>query len=96
MIEFYAAVTRKDLAGKSGDHWHPEQAVGRLDALRMFTIWPAYAAFAEQDLGSIEAGKLADLTVLSADILAIPAPEILKTTALMTVIDGEIVHSARD
>jgi predicted amidohydrolase YtcJ len=62
----------------------------------MFTIWPAYAAFAEQDLGSIEAGKLADLTVLSADILAIPAPEILKTTALMTVIDGEIVHSARD
>jgi predicted amidohydrolase YtcJ len=96
MIEYYAAVARKDLAGKSGEGWHPEQAVGRLDALKMFTVWPAYAAFAEKDLGTIEAGKLADLTVLSADILEIPEADILKTTAVMTLIDGEIVHSALD
>lgn len=93
MIEFYAAVVRKDLAGKSGEGWHPEQAVGRLDALKMFTLWPAYAAFAEKDLGSIEPGKLADLTVLSDDILEIPEADLLKTAAVMTVINGEIVHS---
>lgn len=96
MIEFYAAVARKDLQGRSGDGWHPEQAVTRLDALRMFTAWPAYAAFMERDLGSIEAGKLADLTVLSADILKIPEPQILTTRAVMTVIGGEIVHSSLD
>ncbi len=94
MIEFYAAVARKDLEGKSGEGWHPEQAVERLDALRMFTTWPAYAAFMERDLGSIEPGKLADLTVLSADILEIPAPQILQTTAVMTVINGEVVYVA--
>ncbi len=93
MIEFYAAVARKDLQGKSGEGWHPEQAVNRLDALRMFTLWPAYAAFAEASLGSIQKGKLADLTVLSADILEIPAPQILATRAVMTIIDGEVVHS---
>ena len=46
MIEFYAAVARKDLKGFSGEGWHPEQAVSREQALQMFTIWPAYAAFA--------------------------------------------------
>jgi predicted amidohydrolase YtcJ len=60
----------------------------------MFTIWPAYAAFEEKLRGSIEVGKLADLTVLSADIMAIPELEILKTKCLMTVIGGEIVYEA--
>jgi len=92
MIEYYAAVARKDLQGRSGEGWHPEQAVDRLDALRMFTAWPAYAAFMEKDLGSIEAGKLADLTVLSADILTIAPALILETRTVMTVIGGEIAH----
>jgi predicted amidohydrolase YtcJ len=92
MIEFYAAVTRKDQRGFSGEGWHPEQAVSREQALRMFTIWAAYAAFEEKLKGSIEVGKLADLTVLSADIMKIPAPEILKTRCVMTVIGGEIAH----
>ena len=91
MIEFYAAVARKDQKGFSGDGWHPEEAVTRAQALKMFTIWPAYAAFEEKLRGSIEVGKLADLTILSADIMTIPAPEILKTQCVMTVINGEIV-----
>lgn len=95
MIEFYAAVARKDLRGHSGEGWHPEQAVTREQALKMFTIWAAYAAFEEQLRGSIEAGKLADLTVLSADIMKIPAPEIPKTKTLMTVINGEVVSDRR-
>lgn len=91
MIEFYAAVARKDQRGFSGEGWHPEEAVTRQQALKMFTIWPAYAAFEEKLRGTIEVGKLADFTILSADIMTIPAPEILKTRNVMTVINGEIV-----
>ncbi|HEY4284169.1 MAG TPA: amidohydrolase, partial [Chthoniobacterales bacterium] len=94
MIEFYAAVTRRSIRGESGEGWHPEQAVSREDALKMFTIWPAYAAFEETDKGSIEPGKLADFTVLSADIMKIPAPEILKTRCEMTIIGGETIFDA--
>jgi predicted amidohydrolase YtcJ len=94
MIEFYAAVARKDQKGFSGAGWHPEEAVSRADALKMFTLWPAYAAFEEKLRGSIEVGKLADFTILSADIMTIPAPEILKTRCVMTVINGEIVYEA--
>ena len=92
MIEFYAAVARKDQKGFSGDGWHPEEAVTRAQALKMFTIWPAHAAFEEKLRGSIEVGKLADMTILSADIMTIPEPEILKTRCMMTVINGEIVY----
>lgn len=91
MIEFYAAVARKDQKGFSGEGWHPEEAVTRAQALKMFTLWPAYAAFEEKLRGSIEIGKLADLTILSADIMKIPEAEILKTRCVMTVINGEIV-----
>ncbi len=92
MIEFYAAVARKDIKGFSGEGWHPEEAVTREQALKMFTAWPAYAAFEETLRGSIEVGKLADFTVLSADIMKIPEMEILKTRCVMTVIGGEIVY----
>jgi len=91
MIEFYAAVARKGQDGFSGEGWHPEQAVSREQALKMFTIWAAYAAFEEKVKGSIEVGKLADLTVLSADIMKIAEPEILKTRCVMTIIGGEVV-----
>ena len=92
MIEFYAAVARKSTKGESGEGWHPEQAVSRENALKMFTLWPAYAAFEEKDKGSIEVGKLADFTVLSQDIMKIPEKEILETRNEMTVISGEIVY----
>jgi predicted amidohydrolase YtcJ len=91
MIEFYAAVARKDQKGFSTTGWHPEEAVTRAQALKMFTLWPAYAAFEEKLRGSIEIGKLADFTILSADIMTIPEAEILKTQCVMTVINGEIV-----
>ena len=94
MIEFYAAVARKDQKGFSGEGWHPEEAATREQALKMFTIWPAYAAFEEKLRGSIEVGKLADFTILSADIMKIPEPDILKTRNMITVINGEIVYEA--
>jgi predicted amidohydrolase YtcJ len=94
MIEFYAAAARKDIKGFSGEGWHPEEALPRELALKMLTSWPAYAAFEENLRGTIEVGKLADLTVLSADIMTIPELDILKTHCLMTVIGGEVVYQA--
>jgi hypothetical protein len=95
MIEFYAAVARKDIRGFSGPGWHPEEKVTREQALKMFTIWPAYVAFEERLRGSIEVGKLADLTVLSGDIMKIPEMDILKTHCLMTVVGGQIVYESK-
>ena len=95
MIEFYAAVARKDIRGFSGEGWHPEEKLTREEALKMFTIWPAYVAFEEKLRGSIEVGKLADLTILSADIMKIPELEILKTRCVMTVIGGEVVWEGK-
>jgi hypothetical protein len=93
MIEFYAAVARKSIKGESGEGWHPDQAVSREDALKMFTLWPAYAVFQEKDKGSIEVGKVADFTVLSKDIMKIPEMKILETQNEMTLIGGEIIHT---
>jgi predicted amidohydrolase YtcJ len=95
MIEFYAAVARKSQKGFTGQGWHPEQAVTREQALKMFTLWPAFAAFQEKERGSIETGKLADLTILSNDVMKVPEPDILKTKCVMTVINGEIVYDGR-
>ncbi|MEP6709183.1 MAG: amidohydrolase [Verrucomicrobiota bacterium] len=95
MIEFYAAVARKSVKAFSGEGWHLEQAVSREQALKMFTLWPAYAAFEETDKGKIDIGMLADFTVLSADIMKIQESEILKTRCVMAVIGGEIVFEAR-
>jgi predicted amidohydrolase YtcJ len=91
MIEFYAAVARKDQKGFAGEGWHPEEKTTREQALKMFTLWAAIAAFEERLRGSLEVGKLADLTVLSADIMTIPEADILKTKNVMTVIGGEVV-----
>ncbi len=90
-IEFYAAVARKDLKGQSGEGWHPEQKVTRAEALKMFTLWPAYAAFMEQDLGTIEAGKLADFTGFSRDIMTVPEADILTVEPAITVVGGRVV-----
>ncbi|MEO7971685.1 MAG: amidohydrolase [bacterium] len=95
MIEFYAAVARKDLNGFSSAGWHPEEALTRDQAIKMFTSWAASAAFEEKLRGSIEVGKLADFTILSADIMRIPEAEILRTRCLMTIIGGEIVYEAK-
>ena len=94
-IEFYAAVARKDLEGFSTDDWHPEQALTRQQALTLFTSAPAYAAFMEDELGTIEVGKLADFTVFDRDLMTIPEAEILQAETVMTVVHGEIVF-ARD
>ena len=88
----YAACTRQDHKGWPEGGWHPEQKVSRYEALKMFTIDAAYAGFEEKIKGSIEEGKLADIIVLSRDILNIPAKEILDTQVEMTIVGGKIVY----
>ena len=97
MIEFYAAVARKSLDGRSGaaDVWHPEERVTREQALRMFTWFPAFAAFEEDRHGSIVVGKAADFTVLDQDIMKIAEAQIPRTRNVLTIIAGEVVFQAK-
>jgi predicted amidohydrolase YtcJ len=66
--------------------------MSREQALRSYTLDAAYAAFEENQKGSLESGKFADITVLSRDIMTIPLPEILDTEVVYTVIGGEVVY----
>jgi predicted amidohydrolase YtcJ len=88
---FYASVTRR-LA--DGTDFYPEQAMTREEALRSYTIDAAYAAFEDDIKGSLEPGKLADVTVLSKDILEVPAEEILDARVLYTIVGGEVRYRA--
>jgi len=94
LIEFYAAVARRDLEGFQGPDWRPNEAVDRMTALKMFTLWPAYASFQEDDLGTIEVGKRADLTAFDVDLMTAPAADIPKGKATLTVVDGVVVYRA--
>jgi hypothetical protein len=91
LIEFYAAVARKDLKGFSGPGWRPEQAVDRTAALKMFTSAAAFGRFAEAELGTIEVGKRADLTGFSVDLMTAPFEDIPQGHAVLTVVDGQVV-----
>ena len=94
LIEFYAAITRKDLQGYSTQGWYPEQKLTRAQALKALTIWPAYGAFQEDHLGSIEVGKMADFTLLSADIMKISPSQIPHTQIEFTMVDGQIIYQS--
>jgi len=93
---FYASITRQDKNGKPAEGWFPGQRMSREQALRSYTLDAAYAAFEDQDKGSLELGKLADITVLSKDILTIEPLQILDTEVLYTVVGGEVVYSAAE
>lgn len=95
LIEFYAAVARKDLAGFSTPAWRPKEALSRAEALKLFTSNAAFARFAEDELGSIEPGKRADLSAFSVDLMTAPAEAIPKGHAVLTVVDGQVVFERR-
>jgi len=86
---YYAAVTRKL---KNGDAFYPEQKLSRLDALKTYTINGAFASFEEDIKGSLEVGKLADITVLSNDLLSVSDEEILNTKILYTIVGGKVLY----
>ncbi len=87
LVSYYATVSRMM---RTGERLTPEQRMTRMEALASYTINGAYAAFEEDEKGSLEPGKLADITVLSRDILTIPEEEILDTEVLYTIVGGEV------
>jgi predicted amidohydrolase YtcJ len=87
LASFYAAVSRKL---KDGTVFYPAQRMSREEALRAYTSSNAYAAFEEKLKGTLETGKLADITVLSRDIMTIPEDEIPATDIVYTIVGGKV------
>ena len=92
MFGFYAAVTRQDREGRPPGGWMPDERLSRDEALHSFTAGAAYAAHLEHDLGMLRPGMLADLLVLSDDIMQAAPAAILKARPLLTVRGGRITH----
>jgi predicted amidohydrolase YtcJ len=92
LLGIHAAVTRRRADGSPGpDGWYPEQRLTVAEAVAGFTWGPAYAAGLEDRLGSLEPGKLADVTILDQDIYAIEPMTILSTNVIGTVVGGRFV-----
>ncbi len=91
VMGIYAAATRRTLGGKTPAGWVPEQRITVAQAVHAYTIGSAWAEYQETIKGSIEAGKLADLVVLSDDIFTIAPEKIERTRVEMTIFDGKII-----
>jgi predicted amidohydrolase YtcJ len=92
-----AAVNRRTLDGKHPEGWFPEQRITVAESIEAYTLTSAYAAFQEKDRGSIEPGKLADLVVLSRDILAEDQRDhIAETAVLLTMVGGKVVYEGKE
>jgi len=89
IANYYATVSRKT---KTGQVFYGDQRMTRMEALKSYTLNPAYAAFEESSKGSLKVGKLADMTVLSKDITAIPEEEIPAAHVSYTIVGGRIVY----
>ncbi len=94
LIEFYAATYRHALDGYAGPDWHLEQAADHAAALRMLTWGPAYAVAQEDELGTLEVGKRADISVFSTDLMTAAPQAIPKAHAVMTIVEGRVVYRA--
>jgi len=94
LISFHSFITREDADNFPPGGWFPEQRTTRQEALWSMTLWPAYAAFMENESGTLTAGKYADYVVLDRDIMTVAPEEILKTGVVMTVLGGRVVYRA--
>lgn len=95
LISFHSAVTRQDPSNRPPGGWYPEQAMTRSEALKSITIWPAWAAFQEDVMGSISPGKYADFVVLDRDIMSVAPEQILGASVRSTWIGGRAVYEAK-
>jgi hypothetical protein len=96
LLGFYAAITRQDAEQWPEGGWHPEERLTRREALRGFTLDAAYSAFQEDELGSLEPGKLADFVILSHDIMEVRPPTILDTEVVATYLGGALIYDGRE
>lgn len=88
----HAAVTRQTTDGKKPGGWYPEQKISVEEAIKGYTWNGAYATFSEDDKGSLEAGKLADIVVLDQNLFKIDSPKIKETRVTMTIVGGRVVY----
>lgn len=88
----YAAVTRRTIDGANPDGWQPQEKITPVEALTAYTSVNAYAGFEENQTGTLEPGKRADLVILSNDPRHIDPVKIRDITVLATIIDGEAVY----
>src|SRR5688572_18188221 len=93
MLGLYAAVTRQTITGQPAEGWFPDERISIAEAIKAYTYNTAYANFEESTKGSIEVGKLADLTVLSKNLLKVAPKEYLNTDIVYTIVGGKIVYS---
>lgn len=91
----YAAVTRRTIDGANPNGWFPEQKISVAEAIKAYTLTNAYAVFEEREKGSISPGKLADLVVLSEDILTIDPVRIENVAVDLTLVGGKIVYERK-
>ncbi|MEE3096858.1 MAG: amidohydrolase [Pseudomonadota bacterium] len=94
IANFYASVARKTLKGLPDDGYEIGQKLSRHETLKSMTLWNAYAAFEEAEVGSISVGKRADMTVTDQNLMTVDETKILATKPVMTIIGGEIVYQA--
>ena len=94
ILGIYAAVTRSTLDGKHPEGWFPEQRLTVEETLRAYTQGSAFAAFEENEKGSIAPGKLGDVVVFSDDLFTIPPAKIKDARVVMTIVGGKIVYQA--
>ncbi|MGB7603375.1 MAG: amidohydrolase family protein, partial [Candidatus Sulfotelmatobacter sp.] len=95
LVTLYSMVTRMGADGTPVGGWHPEQSVDVMTALRAMTWAPAFAAFQEHDLGVLAVGRLADLTVLSADPRETASEKLKDLSVTMTVVGGIPVYESK-
>ena len=91
-LGLYAAVTRQDLQGNPPGGWLPGERLTREEALRGFTLDAAWSLFLDQEVGSLEVGKRADLTVFARDPMTVPEIEIPRAEIDYTLVDGRVVY----
>jgi predicted amidohydrolase YtcJ len=91
-LGLYAAVTRQDLQGDPPGGWLPGEKLAREEALRGFTLDAAWSLFLEQEVGSLEVGKRADLVVFARDPMTVPEAEIPKVEIDLTLVDGQVAY----
>lgn len=96
ILGIYAAATRRTIDGKNSKGWVPEQKISVEEAVRAYTVGSAYAEFQETVKGSVTAGKLADLVILSRDIFKIDPKEIDNVKVVLTIVDGRVVYEERE
>jgi predicted amidohydrolase YtcJ len=92
LLGIYAAVTRQDTGGAPAGGWLPDQRLTREEALRGFTLDAAWSLFLDDQVGSLEAGKRADLVVWERDPMQVPAAEIPSVRVDLTLVDGSVAY----